>query len=50
MIPYYKEKLDKINSLLNKVTIQHEKEHLNSIKRLYLAYLEKLYLLKDGVN
>lgn len=46
-IPYYEEKIDKINLKIENETIVHEKEHLRTLKRLYLAYLEKLYELKS---
>lgn len=47
-IPYFKMKIEQINKKIDSENIQHEKEHLQTIKRLFVAYLEKLYLIKES--
>lgn len=49
-IPYYEEKIAKIDNDISSEVIKHEKEHLQTLKRLYLAYLEKLYQLKSELE
>ncbi|MBU3190760.1 tyrosine-type recombinase/integrase [Clostridium bowmanii] len=46
-IPYFEESIDKINEVIKNENIFHEKEHLVSIKKLYVSYLGQLYILKN---
>lgn len=47
-IPYFEMKIEQINKQIEGENIQHEKEHLQTIKRLFVAYLERLYIVKEG--
>ena len=49
-IPYYEDKIAKIDKKISSEPIEHEREHLRTLKRLYLAYLEKLYQLKSELE
>lgn len=44
--PYFKEEIKKIDSIIESEEIMHEKEHLISIKKLYLAYLAQIYSIR----
>ncbi|MGG1555646.1 tyrosine-type recombinase/integrase [Paenibacillus ferrarius] len=46
-IPYFEDKILKINTHIEKAKLPHEKEEFLAIKRLYLAYLAKLLELKE---
>lgn len=46
-IPFYEEKITKINMDIKSSKSQAERDRYVVIKRLYLAYLEKLLLLKE---
>lgn len=46
-IPYYEKKLAVLDKFIDDEPIEHEREHLVTIKRLFVAYLEKLYTLKE---
>lgn len=46
-IPFFEEKMKELDRKIMKQEIQHEREHLYTIKRLYVAYLTKLYELKE---
>ncbi|WP_100489236.1 site-specific integrase [Sporolactobacillus pectinivorans] len=46
-IPFYQEKIDRINNEIKLTNLSAEKERLVTIKRLYLAYFEKLLELKE---
>lgn len=48
-IPFFVRRIKKIDELIEKQSITHEKEHLVTIKRLHAAYLEKLYALKEDL-
>ena len=49
-IPFYEHKIKEIDLLIKKETIAHEKDHLTSRKKLYVAYLARLYTLKDQLS
>lgn len=49
-IPYFEKAINNIQHQIDNEEIQHEKEHLVAIKRLYVAFLEKLFILKEEVN
>ncbi|WP_298839682.1 tyrosine-type recombinase/integrase [Clostridium sp.] len=46
-IPYFKESIKNIDELIKNENILHEKEHLVSIKKIYVAFLGELYTLKE---
>lgn len=46
-IPFYEKKLAILDKFIDNEQIEHEREHLVTIKRLFVAYLEKLYILKE---
>ncbi|WP_415782747.1 tyrosine-type recombinase/integrase [Cohnella lubricantis] len=48
-IPYFEDKISKINNHIELAKLPHEKEQFIAIKRLYLAYLAKLLELKEQV-
>ena len=49
-IPFFEKEIELIDDMILKQTIPHEKEFLNSKKRLNVAYLAKLYELEDRIN
>jgi len=49
-IPYFEQEIEKIDKLIYEQKIQHEKEFLNSKKKLFVAYLEKLLELEVQIN
>ena len=48
-VPFYEKKLDEIDKQIANEEIEHEREHLQSLKKLYAAYLSKLYELKAAL-
>lgn len=46
-IKYFQEGVNVITSKIVNSTNEHDKEHLYALKRLYLAYIERLYLIKE---
>lgn len=46
-IPFYEHRIKEIDTMIANETIAHEIEHLQTIKRLYVAYLERLYTLLE---
>jgi integrase len=46
-IPFYEEKIESLDIDIKSTNLQTEKDRLTTIKRLYLAYLEQLLLLKE---
>lgn len=46
-IHFFESKIAVIDSKIHLAQIPHDKEHLLAIKRLYVAYLERLYILKE---
>lgn len=46
-IPYFEKSIEEINNIITNEEILHEKEHLISIKKLYVAYLARLYSYKQ---
>lgn len=49
-IPFFNEAISNLNIKINNTTSEHDREHLYAVKRLYVAYLEKLYLKKEDMN
>lgn len=49
-LPLLESKVRHLSNLISNSTVQHEKEHLYNIKRLYIAYIEKLYELKENLK
>lgn len=49
-IPFYQKKLQQLDIAIENETIEHEKEHIIAIKRLYAAYLAELYKLKQTLE
>ncbi|WP_180964093.1 site-specific integrase [Haloimpatiens massiliensis] len=49
-IPLFEKKLDLLNNQIANEQILHEKEHLVSIKKLYVAYLSAMYSYKKKEN
>lgn len=49
-MPFYEKKLDDIDNHIANEGIEHEREHLQSLKRLYAAYLSKLFELKAALQ
>lgn len=45
-IPFFEESIKEIDSNIKNESIMHEKEHLISIKKLYVSYLGALYTFK----
>lgn len=48
-IPFFESKIETISELVKNAQLSHDKEHLLVIKKLYIAYLEKLYILREEV-
>ena len=48
-IPFFETKIETFNGLIKNAQLSHDKEHLLVIKKLYIAYLEKLYILREEV-
>lgn len=48
-ITFFEAKIETFNELIKNAQLSHDKEHLLVIKKLYIAYLEKLYILREGV-
>lgn len=46
-IPFYEQRINEIDTMIANESIAHEREHLHSIKKLYVAYLERLYTLLE---
>ena len=46
-IPYFEKEITKIDRTISSIDIKHEQEFLVSKKKLLVAYLEKLYQLKE---
>jgi len=46
-IPFFELKIKSIIELIETAQLSHDKEHLLVIKKLYIAYLEKLYILRE---
>jgi hypothetical protein len=46
-IPLFEKKLKMLDNQISNSPIQHEKEHLVSIKKLYVAYLSAMYSYKN---
>ncbi|WP_195237357.1 tyrosine-type recombinase/integrase [Romboutsia sp. 1001285H_161024_C4] len=49
-IPFYIKKLERLDISIENETIEHEKEHLKAIKKLYAAYLSKLLDLNQKLE
>ena len=49
-IPFYKRKIDKLDESIENEPLEHEREHLLAIKRIYAAYLAELYKLKEELE
>lgn len=49
-LPYFIESLKQIDDLVYNESIQHEKEHLITIKRLYVAYIAKIKSLEEELR
>ena len=49
-IPFYIKKLEQLDIAIENETIEHEKEHLIAIKKLYAAYLSKLLDIKQKLE
>lgn len=49
-IPYFKERIERLNTMISNETIEHEKKHLVDIKKILVSFLERLYNLKKGIN
>jgi hypothetical protein len=49
-IPFYKEQIKICDKKIAVATINHDKEDFQTIKRLMVAYLEKLTLIKEEAN
>lgn len=47
-IPFFESKIEELDGKISKESIQHEKEHLYTLKRLFSAYLARLYTLKEN--
>ncbi|AET66622.1 phage integrase family protein [Desulfosporosinus orientis DSM 765] len=47
-IPYFENSIEEINLKIQNQSILHEKEHLLSIKKLYVSYLAELVTLKEN--
>lgn len=46
-IPFYESKISVIDKKIIASKLSHDKEHLTTLKQLYVAYLERLYVLKE---
>lgn len=49
-IPFYETKILAIDKKITSAKLLHDKEHLATIKKLYVAYLERLYILKEDAQ
>lgn len=49
-IPFFDNKIEKLDSQIQNETIEHEKEHLLKIKQILVGYVEQLYLLKNRME
>lgn len=49
-IPYFESCINQLDNSIAQAQFEHDKQHLNSLKRLYCAYLAKLYTLKENQN
>lgn len=49
-IPYFEKQIDNINNLIKSSYLNHDKEHLLSVKKLYVAYLFELLKLKEALK
>lgn len=49
-IPFYIKKLEQLDIAIKNETIEHEKEHLQAIKKLYAAYLTELLNLNEKLK
>lgn len=49
-IPFYKEQIKICDKKIKEATINHDKEDFQTIKRLMVAYLEKLILIKEEAS
>lgn len=49
-IPYFEQRLKEFDNEISNESIVHERQHLLSRKRLYLAYLERLYNLRENLS
>lgn len=49
-IPFFEREIDRIDEMIIKEPLNHEKEFLNNKKRLNVAYLTKLYELEEKKN
>lgn len=46
-MPFFNDRIEKLDSQIQNETIEHEKEHLVKIKQILVGYVEQLYLLKN---
>lgn len=49
-IPYFEKRIIKIDNKILNANIVHEVDILRAMKKIYVAYLEKLYILKEGLD
>jgi len=49
-IPFYERKIEQLKKAIENETIEHEREHLKAIERLYAAYLVALYEYKEKLG
>lgn len=49
-IPYFERKVDILSEEIYTAPTEHDRENIYTIKRLYVAYLERLYCLKEEVG
>lgn len=49
-IPFFEARINELDKLINQAPFEHDRQHLQSLKRLFCAYLAKLYTLKENQN
>lgn len=49
-IPFFEARISELDETINQAPFEHDRQHLQSLKRLFCAYLAKLYTLKENQN
>jgi len=49
-IPYFEEKISRLDKDIKNASLQSEKDRLSTLKKLYLAYLAELLALKEKTS
>lgn len=49
-IEHFEKRINILDKMISTSMIEHDKEHMLKIKKLLLGYLEKLYIVKEGME